>query len=583
MNRKQWLVTTAGLLALALPLAAQFPLFPTTKKAAAVEKAVDPAKDDSKSLSEAKLAADNPAGLIAYFKGRTLSDADLNKIMAVIKRMGDEEFEMRVKASAEAESFGLAAIGPLRTAAQGDPDPEIQFRSLETLRRIEKVSHAAVASAAARVLAKSKDPNAAAALIGFLPMADNATVDDDLRLALKSLALHDGKLEPALINGLKDVNAIRRAASAVALIEASLEQKKSQEEVTKLVVPMLKDEKDDDAKFRVAFVLGTTGKNVDAIKALVETLPSLPRGRIWQVEDILLQLAGDKAPKLKLGPDKVALEKARDEWVKWLAANRKPEDYAKFDYKPRTNGRIQILTMDQNWGGGRISELGPDLKQRWRMSGINTPADFQMLPNGNMEVMEHNYSRITERDLRGNIKNNRNLPGGPPMSVQKLDNGNMLIAYRQSVVEYDKDLKALNTWTRNNGDVLYASKLGNGPVVVLVQNPGSLIRLDDKFKELPNPTKLAGQPYYQAKMELLPGDRALVTEQDKIAEYSLKDGKQLWKYAASNPTCVQRLASGNTLVVDMGNRTIKEVTEDGTAVWTYTPPDNLQPMRAYRQ
>lgn len=583
-----YLLATSAVLLMTAVASAQIVVQATAKPKAATKEAtpLDPAKEDAKWLNEVKLSPDDIDGLIAYLKSRTLSESDLGKIQSVIRRMGDESFEERLKASAEAITFGSAAIGPLRTAATTDPDPEIQFRALETLRTIEKVSHAAVATAVAHTLAKSKHAEAAAVLLGFLPMADNATVDDEIRAALRTMALQGGKLEAALVKGLRDPNAVRRAASAVALIEATLEAKSHREEVAALVVPMLKNETDNDAKFRVSFILATTGKNPDAIQALVEVLPTLgvTRGRVWQVEDVLLQLAGDRAPKIKLGSDKAALERGRDEWLNWLKVNVKAEHYALFDFKPRTNGRLLMMWSDNNWGGGRIVELGPDLRVRWRISGVMAPADFAMLPNGDVEVLEHNYSRLRVFDTKGTQKSTRQMQDGQPLSIQRFNNGNILVAYRQAVIEYDKDWKKLNTYARANQDILSASRLGNGPVWVLVQSgPGQIIKLDDKFKELPKPIK-AGNPHYQAKLELLPNDRAIVTDQNQVIEVDLKNDKTIWSYRAQTPFCTHRLPSGNTLICDTGSRTVKEIDPDGKEVlWTYTPPDGLQPMRAYRQ
>lgn len=572
------LVFTAGSL---LAQQQAVPIVPGLAQPAAKEK--EPTKDDTKILSDAKLSADDPPGLIAYFKKRTLSNDELAKIRAIIRRMGDESFEERMKASEEAVKFGLGAIGPLRAAATSDPDAEIQYRAFETLRMIEKVPQNAVASAAARMLARSKHPEAASALLNYVPMVDNVAVEEDICQALKVLAIRDGKLEPALTAGLNDDNPVRRAIAAVALIGASIEGKTLQDEVARLVTPMLKGESDGNAKFRIAFELATVAKNPDAVMALAEVLPSLPRGRLWQVEDFLLQLAGDSPPKIKLPQEKSALEKSSAEWLAWLKTHRKPEDYAKLNYKARTSGRIIMLLVDQNWGSGKITELSADLRPRWKIPGIYSPADFRMLPNGNIEIMEHQYSRITERDLRNNIKSTQQLPGGPPMSCQKLENGNMLVAYRQSVVEYDAKWKALNTWNRNNQDCMAAGRFGSGPTVALVQNPPSLIRLDEKFKELPNPVKVGPLHWQQPKIEMLPNNRVLVTEQQQVVEYDLTSGKSIWKFQGSNPTCVQRLPSGSTLIADMGNRSIKEVHADGEVLWSYSPPDNLMPQRAYRQ
>ncbi len=577
-----------ALLVFAMPAMAQLQqLIPGLRAKPATSKEPEAEKDDATILKDAGFAADNAAGLITYFKKRTLTNEQLAQIKSIIRRMGDESFEERQKASAEVSKFGedgLGAIGPLRTAATTEDDPEIKFRALETLKSIEKVPQGVVASAAARALVKLKHPEATSVLLGFMPMADNPGVENDLRAALAKLAIQKGKFDEVLVKGLKDPNALRRAMAAVAMIEASVEGKTLSDEVARLVVPMLESETDADAKFRVAFELATRGRNLNAVVALVEVMPSLPRGRIWQVEDILLQLAGDKAPKIKLAAGKEALTKASGEWLAWIKDNANAADFAKINYKPRTNGCIIMLTVDQNWGGGRIVEYGPDLRQHWRILGITSPADFRLLPNGNVEVMEHNYSRVRELDLRGKQIKTQRFPGGPPMSSQMLENGNRLVAYRNSVVEYDDKWKAVHTWTRNNGDVLAAGRFGKGPTIVLVQNsPAKLIRLDEKFKELPNPVKLAAQPHYQAKIEVLANDRVLVTEQDKVAEYDLKDGKTIWKTPANQATCVQRLPSGSTIICDMGNRTIREISSDGKTLWTHTPMDQLQPLRAYRQ
>lgn len=580
MNRTWSLVVIAAFAAHSAAQIQIFPVGPRARPQANAEK--EKPQDDAKSLADAKLSADDPAGLIGYFKGRTLSNEDLSKIQAVIARLGDENFEVRLQASEEALTFGPAAIGPLRTAATSAADPEIRWRALEALRGIEKVSHAAVASAAARALAASKHPDAATALLGFLPMADNAAVDEDIRLALKALALRDGELEPALVRGVADANSVRRAAAAVALIEATLKDRVVPGNVLSVVDPILRDERNADTRFRVGFVLASETSSEAAVKALIQALPDLPRGQLWQVEDLLLQLAGEKPPDIKLNENRASLESSRDQWLAWLAENRKPEDYSSFVYKPKTTGRLLMMWQDANWGNGRVVELGADMAQRFRLLGIMAPADIRSLPNGNIEVLEHNYSRVSERTPRGNVVRQQQLPGGQPVSIQKLPDDKILIAYRHQVVICNDKWKELHRWNRNQHDCLAAASLGDGAIYAMVQNPGSLVRLDGELKEQPGTVKI-GSPYYQAKLELLPNDRALVTEQNRVAEYDLKEGKMVWKFDTANPSCVQRLSNGNTLVCDFQIRNVREVSPGGEVLWTFTPPDGLQPLRAYRQ
>src|SRR5947208_485469 len=74
-------------------------------------------------------------------------------------------------------------------------------------------------AAAARAVVRLKPPDAAPALLGYLPTADTEAVADDIRAALVALALRDGKPEPALVAALNDPSPVRRAAAYVALVE----------------------------------------------------------------------------------------------------------------------------------------------------------------------------------------------------------------------------------------------------------------------------------------------------------------------------------------------------------------------------
>jgi hypothetical protein len=584
--------TTIGLLAFSGMLTAQQPLpvQPVPARPVLIRKAqpvVNTArlKDDTQTLSEMKLDAKDPVGLIGYFKSRTLDDAQMAKVKGIIRRMGDESFEERMKASEEAAAFGLGAVGPLRNAAAGDPDPEIAFRSYETLKSIEKVPQAAVASAAARALAASKHPEAVAALLAFLPGADNAAVEDDLRLAIKELAVVDGKVDASIAKALQDPQAVRRSAAAVALIEYAIANPAKNAEIEPLIAPVLNKESDSDAKFRMAFPLATQAKLPAAFAALAECLPGFgdARGRIWQIEDVLVQLAGANPPPIRIGAEKPALEKARDEWIAFLNAKLKPENYKAFNYKPRTNGHLQMLWTDNNWNGGRIVELGADMRQRWRVANIMAPADFRVLPNGNIELLEFNYNRFREIDRKGTQVKSRQINEGQARCLQHLPNGNILLACNHAVIEYDAKWTKVNSFTRvNNQDILAAGKYENGPIWVLVQNPPSLIRLDDQWKEAPDPIKV-NNPHYQPKMEFLPGDRVLITEQNRIVEIDLKTGKEVWNYACNTPHSMQRLPNGNTLVCDGGDRSIREISPEREVLWRYVPPDGLMPLRAYRQ
>ncbi|HEY2784238.1 MAG TPA: HEAT repeat domain-containing protein, partial [Fimbriiglobus sp.] len=285
-----------------------------------IGRVVDPnaQQTDKSALSSAKLKADDPDGLVAYFKQRTLTDAELTKIKAVISRMGSESFEDREKASADVLGFGPAAIGPLKTAARAETDPEVNYRAEQARKKIETVSHTAVAIAAARALAQSKHkhPQAVPALLGFLLLADDESVVEEIDKALVKLADDGGKPDPALLAALTDKRPIRRAAAVEALLDGGDRTKPVRfPDAIGPVKAALASDTDAEVKFRGLYLLLTRVKDKDAVEGMIQLLPTLPRGRYWQADDYLTQLAGKDSPKARFGKSKESQQKALAEWV----------------------------------------------------------------------------------------------------------------------------------------------------------------------------------------------------------------------------------------------------------------------------
>ena len=81
-----------------------------------------------------------------------------------------------------------------------------------------------------------------------------------------------------------------------------------------------------------------------------------------------------------------------------------------------------------------ITELGPDGKPRWTLTGLQGPSDAQVLANQHVLVAEQ--GRVTERDLGGNVL--WKLEGIQPLSVQRLANGNTFIPCNGLLVEVDR-------------------------------------------------------------------------------------------------------------------------------------------------
>lgn len=587
---------------LLVPVAAQDPPLPI--KRAIVRPAfgagattTDGPLSDTAALKEAGLTATEAGPLIEYLKARTLSDADQSKIGEVIARFGTDEFEERVKATEEVEKFGSAAIGPLKSAAQ-NTDPEIAYRARIALKRMEKVPHSAVASAAVRALVKLKPKDAAATMLGFLPMADTDEVAEDIRVALIALAVTDaGKAEPALLKALGDKSVIRRSAAYVALTEGGPATELIRiKEAFPLVKAAVRKETDTDAKFRGLWALLLTTREKEFVPDLIDLIPQLPRGRIWQLEEFLLLAAGDAKPDAKFGRSEEALTKAKTAWAGWWKQKGDAFDLAKFTFNPRVTGHTDVIEYDANYGRYRIVTLGPDEKEKARLGavGVNQlsyPSDVKKLANGNYLVAEQNANRVTERDSTSRIVKTVNL--SQPLSIDLLPDGGAVYVCRNQIIVHDKDGKQVWQFTRQQYDIMGGRRLPNGDVVFVTQwngvnNQPNIYRLAGKDgKEVGKPLSMGRVQQYHS-MDATGEDKILVCEYNRVVEYDLKAGKEVWKYDLNNPTSAQRLPNGNTLITYMYTPQgqpgkVIEVDTSGDIVWDYTPKDNMRPARAYRR
>ncbi|MBY0459838.1 MAG: PQQ-binding-like beta-propeller repeat protein [Gemmataceae bacterium] len=605
MRRAGPLAALSTVLALALAAHAQKDAPASQPVAQPVKPVAQPKADDpnappsdAEALKKVGLSEDDAAGLLGYLKSRTLTDADRSKIGQVIERFGADDFEERVKATEDVEKFGSAAIGPLKTAEKGT-DPEVAYRARIALRRMEKVPHAAVASAAVRSLVKLKPKDAPAVLLGFLPMADTEEVADDIQAALTVLAVADGKAAPALVQALTDGSALRRTAAYVALIEGGpANQKVRLPDALPLVKAAVQKETDTEAKFRGLWALLLTVRDKDAVADLIALVPQLPRGRLWQVEEFLLLAAGKDKPDTRMGRSAEALGKARDAWAGWWKQKGGAFDLAKFEFKPRVTGFTDIVEYDNTgFGRTRLTILGPDMKARAITGGgagganqLRNPSDVKKLPNGNFLFVEPDYGRLTERDTAGRVV--KTTQASNPLSVDLLPDGGLVLVCRNQVIQYDKDMKQV--WAsaqRPNYDIFGGKRMPDGDIVYVTQFNGQPNQ-QNCFRVSGADGKEVGKPMTLGRVQTLQtldsvGDSGLlVCEPNRVVEYDLKTGKDVWSYNVNYPTSVQRLPNGNTLITapNYGNTgRVLEVEPGGEVVWEYESKDGLRPNRASRR
>jgi putative pyrroloquinoline-quinone binding quinoprotein len=543
---------------------------------------------DAETLKKAHLSETDGGKLIEYLHQRTLTETEQGRIAEIIKRFGVDDFEERLRATREIEAYGPAAIGPLR-AAERDSDAEVAYRARQALKRVETVPHAAVAAAAVRAVVKLKPEGAAGALIGFLPLADDESVADLIREALVTLAVGpDGKADPALVAALADASPIRRAAAYVALIHGgnASERIRIKDAYPTVRAAVLK-ETDAETRFVGLWTLAQTTREKEYIPELIALIPKLPRGRIWQLEDLLLQLAGSHPKDGRFLKSAESLENAARAWQAWWKEKGSTIDFAQFPYKQRVLGFTDLLELDVYANPGRFVSLGHDLKERWKIAGINSLIDARIAPGGHIFVVETNYQRVTERDRSGKVLRTVSV-GGQPHSINLLPEGGLLVVCRNGVFELDKEGTQKKHYTRQPNDILAGERLPSGEVFLVTNNgqpKATGITLDANLKETERKVML-GPTFNIQRMDVVGEDRVLVCESSGVAEYEIKTGRQAWRFACNNPNSCQRLLDGNTLICEMNfrpNGRVIEVDPSGEVVWEYRGKGPLRIGRAYRR
>jgi HEAT repeat protein len=276
----------------------------------------EPAQGDEQLLRAASLTTDGPA-LLDFFRKRTQGTVERDKLAALLEQLGDRSGEVREKAAAELVSIGPVVIPPLRQLARDADEPDLAGRARQCLQLLEGNQAAALPIAAARLVAARRPAGAAEVLLAYLPIADDDNVLDEVKAALSAVAVRDGKPEPALLAALDDPSALRRAAAAEALSQVPGEEVRAR--LRKLLVdprPMV--------RLRVALALAGSGKDPKAVSTLIALLAEVPPAQGKQAEDFLLALAAEQAPKVSLGNDDAARQKARDAWAAWWLGTEGP-------------------------------------------------------------------------------------------------------------------------------------------------------------------------------------------------------------------------------------------------------------------
>ena len=336
--------------------------------------------------------------LLDEFKTRTMTDDQRDQALALIQKLDDVSADARQKASADLVAMGLK-WRPLLRQATTNPNPRIGPFALKCLQLIEKDSPNPLPAAAGRMLALRAPDGAVETLLAYLPYADNDASAQQLRDLLSSLAVHDAKAVPALVKALDDKLGVRRAAAAVALC------KRGAGDTLPAVKKLFKDA-DADVRLRTALAVLTLARDKDAIPVLIGLLADLPADRVWEPEEMLAFLAGDKAPSVSLAGD-AARKTAVDAWTRWWADNNAAVDLAKLDFNEKRELGYLLVVENQSivpGKGCRVVEFDAAGQPRWEIDNLLGPMDAQVVGGNRVLLIDNNGMRVCERETTGDKK-----------------------------------------------------------------------------------------------------------------------------------------------------------------------------------
>lgn len=528
--------------------------------------------DDLKIVRQNGLKGDGP-DILDYFRKRTLKQPDPKEIAALVKQLGDEDFPIREKAFGALATMGTGALAgfkdwesanPLpKNPLEGDPVIETRKRIADLKLRIDTKAEPTLQSAAARVLAKVKPEGTADGLMAFLPFASDPMVIDEICKTLGAVAVKNGKIEPVILKALQDPIAVKRGAAGEALARAGV--KEEFPNVKKLFA-----DKDLTVRLRVCMAM-MTAKDPELVPVMIDLLADLTPNQLWPIEEALIRLAGDKSPNVSLGNDAASRKACRDAWSKWYQDNAKTIDMAKLtEAAPYLGYTLVVQFNNQGGNNAEIYELDKEKNVRWKFTvpgGQNAAVDAQVLSNSRVLLAEFNTAKVTERDLKGEVK--WEYPcGGNPFTVQRLPNGNTFVGMQGRLVEVDRNKNIVWAYQRPNFDMFRARKLPNGEVAFATNT--TFFRMDPKTQKITSQFQIQPLQLVFGAIDILPNGNVLLPhyQNQRVNEYD-KTGAMVGNGVQTPwPNSVVRLPNGNTLVSSYNQRRIIEY-QGAQSVWEY--------------
>jgi HEAT repeat protein len=485
--------------------------------------------------------------LSGYFASLHSSAERAKMLRELIAQLADEDFTRREGAMKQL-TRQVGGLGPLLTEAIAGDNAEIRWRAKVVLDSTD-VESKALLSAAFSAINEQKVPGLAPSLFAVQPLAVDKHQQVLLRRALVATASVSDV--PFLRKQLKASDPQARLAALTALSSVIGERS------TTDALPLLADAS-ETVQLAAARVLASHGCR-ESLPALVGLLDSPTSDIRSQASRLLVAATGKEITFRTFAPESQRTA-AIAEWKAWLAGEGATETILHpLQETPAELGRLLVCDHGRNM----LIEYDAAGKVIWEKAVGQQPWACLGLASGHRLVASYNEKTIVEYDDQGKeIWRSEVLPGGPT-SIDRLENGNTLVACTEGaeVVEIGPDKKVV--WrVALEGRPVDARRLSDGRTLITLQNASRVIEVDESGKEVWQLAGL-GQPFSAQRLD---SGNTLVAAigHDKVREFD-RSGRVVWEHGTFQTAySAQRTESGHTIVVDQSG--VSELDPEGKVI-----------------
>jgi outer membrane protein assembly factor BamB len=340
------------------------------------------------------------------------------------------------------------------------------------------------------------------------------------------------------------IEALGSGSSAAELISVRAVARLAPDDA-KAPLAKLLDGGDDRVRLAAVRALANLGQRENILETLVRLLDSSNIQVRSRSHQSLQALSGQQIPFAAEGSPADRAKTVKD-WQQWIETSGAA---AKLNV-PLTD-RAVVLGRTLLIAPGMVIELDASHAETWRQRLAGSAWGCQGLPNGHRLIAINSHAMVVEYDDRGHEVWKKDRLPAPPTSVQRLDNGNTLVACgnAQQIVEIAPDGKTTSMTVQ--GHPISAQRLDNGNTLVALQQTQRVVEVDRTGKVVWEVRTDGNPPWHAVRLE---NGNTLVTltQARKVVEYEPAGKAPVWQTTTPliNPYAAQRLPDGNTLVAD---------------------------------